>query len=296
MKNIVVFGGSGFLGSYIIDELINKGFNVINADIVPPRFNIDRQVYKKVDILDIESIDSVIDKDTDVVYNFAGLSDINISINNPIQTIELNILGNANILEICKNKSIKRFIYASSAYAFSSKGTFYGISKQTSERIIEEYFNRYGLEFTILRYGSLYGERADDNNGIYRILKQALDNNVIIYNGDGTETREYIHCRDAAKLSVDILDSNYKNKHLLLTGLEKHNFKEILTMVKELLNDSIEVLFTNQEYSGHYKMTPYSFHPTIGEKIVANPYVDIGQGLLECISTIYNAINKHTAS
>ena len=213
---IVVFGGSGFLGSYVIDELIKRDFIVINADVNPPKYNVENQIYKKVDILDINTIYNVISDDTDFVYNFAGLADINLSISNPIKTMELNILGNLNILEVCKEKKIKRFIYASSAYAFSNKGTFYGISKQASEKIIEEYYNRYNLEYTILRYGSLYGERADEHNGIYRLLSQALELQKIVHKGDGTESREYIHCRDAAKLSVDILNDKYKNKHLLL--------------------------------------------------------------------------------
>ncbi len=290
MKKVVVFGGSGFLGSYVVDQLISNGFNVINADINPPLYNIEAQIYKSVNILDINSINEVIDDDTYAVYNFAGLADINISINEPIRTVELNILGNTNILEVCKNKAIKRFIYASSAYAFSNKGTFYGISKQASEKIIEEYYQQFGLEFTILRYGSLYGERADQHNGIYRLLKQALEKKKIIHKGDGSEAREYIHCRDAAKLSVDILKDEYKNKHLLLTGLEKHDFKEILTMIKELLGGDIDLEFDSSNYKGHYKVTPYSFHPTIGEKIVANPYVDLGQGLLACIPSIYSKI------
>jgi len=292
MKKVVVFGGSGFLGSYIIDELIKQNYEVVNADINPPKFNKDNQIYKCIDILDIQKVNEVITEDIEFVYNFSGLADINVAIDNPIRTIELNILGNANILEASKNKNVKRFVYASSAYAFSNKGTFYGISKQTSEKIIEEYYKRYDLKYTILRYGSLYGERADIHNGIYRLLKNALEDQKIVHKGSGEESREYIHCRDAAKLSVEVLDNKFINKHLLLTGLEKHDFKEILTMIKELLNDTIDIEFDNNEYKGHYKVTPYSFHPTIGEKIVANPYVDLGQGLLECISVMYQELQN----
>ena len=67
---IVVFGGSGFLGSYVIDELIKRDFIVINADVNPPKYNVENQIYKKVDILDINTIYNVISDDTDFVYNF----------------------------------------------------------------------------------------------------------------------------------------------------------------------------------------------------------------------------------
>lgn len=288
---VIVFGGSGFLGSYVVDELIDRGHEVINADINPPIYNAESQTYKNVDILDIKTIQDVITSDIEVVYNFAGLADINVAIKKPIETVQLNIVGNTNILEVCSQQKVKRFVYASSAYAFSNKGTFYGISKQASEKMIEEYYTRRGLEFTILRYGSLYGERADKHNGIYRLLTQAFENKKIVHKGSGKEVREYIHCRDAAKLSVDILVDSYMNKHMVLTGLEKYEFKEILTMMKELLNDEIEIECDKSEYKGHYKVTPYTFHPTIGEKLVANPYVDLGQGLLECIAKIYEDIN-----
>lgn len=292
MKKIIVFGGSGFLGSYVVDELIRRNCEVINADLVPPKYNTSKQVYKKCDICNIDDLVKAIDTESDAVYNFAGLTDIDISNEKPDDTVKLNILGNVNILEMVRSKGIKRYIYASSVYAFSKKGSFYGISKQTSERIIEEYYERYGLKYTILRYGSLYGERADEHNGIYRYLKQALLENKIIHRGNGEEVREFIHARDAALLSVDILDEKYANRHLILTGIEKLRIRDLLVMIKEICNDQIEIEFDNKDFRGHYNVTPYSFHPTIGEKLVNNPYVDLGQGLLESISEMHRLINK----
>ena len=104
MKKIVVFGGSGFLGSYIIDELINQGFYVVNADITPPKHNIYNQKYIECDILDIEGIKKVITGDEFAVYNFAGFADLEESSKRPIDTLNLNIIGNTNILEICNFK------------------------------------------------------------------------------------------------------------------------------------------------------------------------------------------------
>src|SRR3989338_3086423 len=228
---VVVFGGSGFLGSYVVDELISRGFSVINADVVPPKYNINVQSFKKVDIRNITDIEQVISSEVDYVYNFAGLADIDDAFNNPQKSVDLNVIGNINILEVCKKFSIKRFVYASIAYACSNKGSFYGISKLASEKFVEEYQLRYGLNYTIVRYGSLYGERADERNGIYRLLKQAIEAKKIVHRGDGEEVREYIHCRDAARLSIDILADQYLNKHLLLTGIEKLKYKDLLAML-----------------------------------------------------------------
>jgi len=279
---VVVFGGSGFLGSHVVDELLNRGYKVRVCDIVKSKC-IDKKIFFQCDILDLESIKKAI-KGFDVVYNFAGLADINIAIKEPLKTIQLNILGNTNILEAMRVEGIKKIFYASSAYVFSNKGSFYGISKQSSEKIIEEYSRLFGIEYIIIRYGSVYGPRADKQNRIYRILKDAIEKKKISFLGSGKEVREYIHVKDAAKLSVDLLEKNYKNEHFILTGVEKYTYKELLELIKEMFDEKIEIEFKNQEYKGHYMITPYSVNePKIGKKIVNNPYIDFGQGLLELI-------------
>lgn len=291
--NIVVFGGSGFLGSYVVDELSRRGYHVIVADITKSKYLKPEQTFKKVDILNIDEIQDVI-KDADIVYNFVAVANLDEAIHTPINTMQINVMGNLNILEACKNNiNIKRFIYASSAYALSSEGSFYGISKQTSEKMTEEYFKRYGLHYTIIRYGSLYGERASHNNYIYNLLYEAIKKKELHYNGDGEDLREYIHAADAAKLSVDIIeDKKYENEHIILTGVERLKRIELLTMINEIMQNSLTIKQVSDSNFGHYKITPYSYHPTVAKKLVANPYIDLGQGLLECIQEIYKEMEQ----
>ena len=197
-------------------------------------------------------------------------------------------MGNLNILEACKGiGSIDRFVYASSAYALSSDGSFYGISKQTSEKLTEEYYKKYGLKYTVIRYGSLYGERASHNNYIYKLLRNALQSGELHYKGDGEDLREYIHAADGAKLSVDILeDRQYENEHIILTGTERLKRIELITMINEIMENKLKVKQLSDKHSGHYKITPYSYHPSVAKKLVANPFIDLGQGLLKCIQEI----------
>jgi UDP-glucose 4-epimerase len=172
----------------------------------------------------------------------------------------------------------------------SNKGSFYGISKLSSEKIVEEYGKRYGLSYTILRYGSVYSEMNFDNNYIYQLVKKAVKEQSINHNGDGEELREYVHAQDAAKLSVDVIESEqFENEHVILTGLEKMKRLDLFKMIKEMLNDEVEITLEHSEYKGHYKMTPYSFEPTRSRKLVANPHIDMGQGLLDCIKAVYKS-------
>ena len=294
---ILVFGGSGFLGCHVVDALISKGYEVHIADLVPPQ-DPKNYRYHHCDIMDRDTVNSLVTShEFTAVYNFAGMADIDKASANPLDTIRLNVLGNMHILESCRDSSVKRFVFASSAYASSLKGSFYGISKLTSEKIVEEYGERLNLGYTVIRYGSLYGERANHHNGIYKLLRQAIEKQCIDFQGDGQEVREYIHVRDAARLSVHVLEEEeYVNQHLILTGVEKHCYRELLVMIKEIFNNSIEVNFTPGSQQGHYRVTPYSFRPCTARKLVANPFVDMGQGLVDCLDEMYRDLKKEEAS
>ena len=292
-KKAVVFGGSGFLGSYVADELTREGCSVIIADKEPSKYLQKSQTFLQCDIMNLENVKKIIDS-ADYVYNFVAISNLDEAIHRPIETMKINVMGHLNILEACRiSGSVERIVYASSAYALSRDGSFYGISKQTAEKITEEYFKRYGLKYTVIRYGSLYGERASHNNYIYNLLVEAIETGELRYKGDGQDLREYIHAADAAKLSVEILkDKQYENEHIILTGIEKMRRIDLLHMIKEIMGTDIKIKQVSDNNFGHYRITPYSFHPTVAKKLVANPYIDMGQGLLECIKTIMNEKSK----
>jgi len=288
--NILIFGGSGFLGSHVVDALIDGGHAVTVFDKNPSLYLKNRGEMITGSILDAEAVNNAV-LGKEIVYNFAGFADLNKSINCPIETITLNVMGNLNVLEACRKHKINRFVYASSAYVFSEKGAFYGTSKKCSELIIDQYSNLYDLDYTIIRFGSVYGNRADSTNRIYCILKEALTQKKITFPGDGTEEREYIHSRDAAQLSVKVLDSAYRNQHVILTGVERLKYSNLLNLINEILENSLEIQFLNEDYQGHYIQTPYSFAPTVGVKLTNNPCVDFGQGLLECIEEIHHELH-----
>ncbi len=284
-KKVVVFGGNGFIGSYVVEELLSTGYDVISADLNSSKY-VDDKYFVKCNILDVKAVDSLVEG-ADIVYNFAGFANLDDAIANPVKALELNVMGNMNILEACKKYHVKRFVYASSAYAMSDKGSFYGISKLTSEKLVEEYYKKFGLEFTIVRYGSVYGERDYHNNYIYNLLKTSLESGEINHGGDGEEIREYIHAADVAKLAVNIIESDeFINEHIILTGVERMQRKELFEMINEILGNKLTIKLNNDGYHNHYKTTPYSFHPTRSKKLVANPYIDMGQGLLECLKDI----------
>ena len=286
MKKAVVVGGSGFIGSHVADCLTDSGYEVTIYDKVESKWLREDQKIEIGTILDTERLNQVI-KGVDLVYNFAALADINQALNQPIETININILGNLNIMNACNAHKVERFIYASTAYVHSNKGGFYRCSKQASEAYIEEYQKVYGLDYTILRYGSLYGPRADDTNGLYRVVTSALETGIIKYEGDIDAMREYIHVDDAARASVDVINEKFKNESIVLTGQAPMKVADMLKMLAEILSmpvDSVE--FVEGVYAGHYVRTPYAYQPKLGKKYIPPVHVDLGQGLLQLIHEI----------
>jgi UDP-glucose 4-epimerase len=287
MKTIV-FGGSGLIGSHVADRLTEVGYDVTIFDLKPSPYLLPGQEIIIGDILDKKAVSDAV-KGCDYIYNFAGMADLDAATTEPLRTIEQNIVGTAILLEATLRSRAKRFIQASTIYVYSDTGGFYRCSKQAAELYVEEYNRKFGLEYTILRYGTVYGPRADSRNSIYRYLKQALDEGRIDCGGTGDETREYIHVRDAAQLSVDILADKYRNKQVIITGHHPMRLRDMLYTIREILSNRIEINFeASKSDTPHYNITPYSFVPKIGRKLVTHEYVDMGQGLLECISEIYD--------
>ena len=271
------------------DELTRRGHIVTVCDIHGSRYlDPEKQYIDIVNILDEEDVNEHVSRNN-VVYNFAGLADLDESSNKPIKTIESNVLGNTIILEACRKHKIKRYVFASTVYVHSNTGSFYRISKLASELIIKNFQKEYGLEYTILRYGSLYGPRCQDNNFIYKTLKEALLYKKITRSGDGEEIREYIHVRDASHLSVDILDERFKNQCINITGNEQIKIKDLFKMIKEILDKDIKIEYKKSDVSHHYGITPYKFDallPDTGKKLTSNFYHDFGQGLIELLCEI----------
>ena len=286
MKKIIVFGGSGFLGSHVVDKLLSDGFEVTVCDQEKSNHLANNQNFYKCNILNLDEVRDIVNG-SDIVYNFAALADLNDAINKPLETINVNILGNANILEACKEFSIERFVYASTVYVYGKEGGFYRCSKKAAEDYVKEYSNSYNLDYTILQYGSLYGPRSDTSNGLFRIVDSALSTGYLKYDGDPNATRSYIHVEDAAQSSVDILSKDFINESVILSGLEPIKIIDMLKTLAEIMGlPEDKIVFSDKPQTGHYVMTPYSYSSDIGKKYIPSKHIDLGQGLLQLIHLI----------
>jgi UDP-glucose 4-epimerase len=288
VSRILVTGGSGFLGGHLVDALVERGHEVAVFDRAPSKVLPRGVEVFTGDLGDADAI-AVAVAGRDAVYHLAGFADLNAAKTRPMDTVVANIAGTVNLLEAMRAADVPRFLFASTVYVYSREGGFYRCSKQACESYIEEYGRRFGLRYTVLRYGSLYGPRADAANGVYRLLRQAIEHGRISYTGTPDDIREYIHVEDAAALSVQALGDDFVGKHLLLTGPSPLRAGDLFTMFSEILGRRIEVDYhaADGPGSGHYSVTPYAFTPKPGRKLTTTSYVDMGQGLLRIVEEIH---------
>lgn len=286
-EKALVIGGSGFMGSHTADELSRRGYSVTVFDIeVSPWLSSDQEMVV-ADLMDFEALKKAM-QGVRYVYHYAGVADIAEAKKSPYKTIEANVMGVARVLDLAVMLGVSRFAYASTMYVYSQHGSFYRASKQAAEILIEAYAKEYGLEFTFLRYGSLYGPRAQNWNGIQKFVSQILKEGRFDYVGDGAEMREYIHAIDAARLSVDVLDEKHANSAITITGQQLIRVDQLASIIFEIAGIEPKLNFQGiQSKSDHYGQTPYRYQPQTAKKLVPTEFVDLGQGLLNIIDEVH---------
>ena len=283
---IVVLGGSGFIGSHVADALSRKGHKITIFDKKKSRWLRDDQKMIVGDIFNYNALENAI-RSNKIVYNFAALSDIDQAMHEPLSCAKVNILGTVQALNLCLKYKVRRFIHASSIYATSSQGGFYSCSKRAAEDYLVEFKKSYKLNYTILRFGSVYGPRSDKNNGIRIILDKAISQRKIIYMGNKKAVRKYINVLDAAKACVEILKSRYENKCVVLTGQKSIKISELLKFLAKILNINSKIIFKDEKgNTGHYIKTPNLYEAKKGRGLLLRSRINFHDGLLSLIQDI----------
>ena len=281
---VLITGSNGFLGNHLLNYLSHKNIDVFGIDIS----NSEKKNSKTLvgDINDIKFINNIFKKKIDIIFHFAALADINYCSDNPLEVVNGNIVNTVKLLNFAKKNKVKRFIFASSVYVNSNEGSFYKSSKIASESFIKEFNKKFNLNYTILRFGSLYGPGSDTSNGVHRIIERALNENKILYEGDANAIREFIHIDDASSACYEIIDNKYKNKTILVTGNSSIKIYDLLNIISEIMQLNKKIKFNKNKNEGHYIRTPYNFFYDEEKKLNLKLSTDLGKGIIEVIKYI----------
>uniref|UniRef100_A0A7C4YFF2 NAD-dependent epimerase/dehydratase family protein n=1 Tax=candidate division WOR-3 bacterium TaxID=2052148 RepID=A0A7C4YFF2_UNCW3 len=218
--NIIVTGGAGFIGSHIVDEVIEKGHRCYIIDNLcrGKRENINNNaIFFEKDIRD-KDIDKIFEEaNPDIVFHLAAQIDVRRSLEDPFYDLDVNVNGTLNLLNLSLKYKVKKFIFASTGGAIygsrlnASERVLprplspYGLNKFTSENYIRIYKEWFGLKYTILRYANVYGPRQSPEGeaGVVAIFitKLLRGERPVIY-GKGKMLRDYVYVKDLVKATI----------------------------------------------------------------------------------------------
>lgn len=261
---VLVTGGSGFIGSHVVDKLRDKGVDVRVYDGIMPTFRKDIEYYQG-SILDVGGLSFAMDG-IDAVMHLAAVADVKDVFIDPSYAESINVRGTINVLEAARRANAKRVIYGSTTWVYNeidankvdestslqAPSHLYTATKLAGEYYCQTYSKLYGLEVTILRYGIPYGPRARDEAVIPIFVKKALNGDALTIAGDGSQFRNFIYVEDLAAGNVLALKSIAKNKIYNLDGKEKISIKNIAETIQKILgNVKIEYVPARQgDFSG----------------------------------------------
>ncbi len=265
--NVGVIGGSGFIGSHVVDKLIEAGHKVTVFDIMKPHR--DDVGHKTIDITDLTNTTVALGGDYDAMYLLAAMADVNDCYKNPLATVEVNVLGVSNVLEACVKNDIERFIFASTVWVYglsdeqdvdentplnvTNQEHIYTASKVAAEALIQSYNQLYGQEFTILRYGIPYGPRARGGTILPIFVRLATEEKPLTIQGDGSAHRKFIYVEDLADGNVAALKKTAKDQVINLEGPRNITVKEVAETVNELFGGNVEIKYVEArpgDYAG----------------------------------------------
>ena len=245
----LVTGGSGFIGSHVVDKLRECGVRVRIFDTIAPDFGSDADFYQGT-LLDLEALAAAM-SGVDVVFHLAAMADVKHVYENPHYSESINVRGTINVLEAARRSKLKRVIYGSTTWVYgdvteqyvdeqtslSPPSHLYTATKIASEYYCQCYSGLYDLPYTILRYGIPYGPRARDGAVIPIFVNKAMNGEPLTIAGDGAQFRQFVYVEDLAEGNVLALKSIAAKKVYNLDGADKISIKQIAESTRKLVGD-----------------------------------------------------------
>lgn len=272
--NILVTGGAGFIGSHLVRHLLAKGEQVTAldnlstglAENLPPEAKL-----VEMDILDEDLPKVVATGAFDAIVHLAAQTMVDTSIKNPLLDTRENLLGTVQVMEAARAANVKRVIFASTAAVYGDVKeddlpvreaqptlplSFYGLSKLSVEKYLEMYENLYGMEYVVLRFANVYGERQGDGGegGVISIFTKAVaeGRDITIY-GDGEQTRDFVYAGDIAEGIWAALRTEEVNAAYNLSTQTETSLRELVSLLAEIRGREIVPKYGAEREGDIYK-------------------------------------------
>lgn len=252
---VAVTGGSGFIGSHVVDHCRAAGHETVVIDrAAPHRSDVD---FRERDLLDEAALADAI-RGCDTVFHLAAVSNVNVARERPVHTVELNILGTARVLEAARRNGVRRVVFASTVWVYSGcreecvseetpfhlagAGHIYTSSKIAAEMICHDYRRLYDLSVTILRYGIPYGPRMREELLIPIFIRKALAGEPLTVSGDGAQYRNFVYIDDLARANLLALSERADGGTYNLEGPSPVTVRQVAEAVRAIVGPEVQIV------------------------------------------------------
>lgn len=260
--NILITGGAGFIGSHILQRFSKENCQITVLDNLHSgiKANIPEGVnFIEMDICDERIIDVFEKNKFEAVVHLAAQTMVNASIDNPIYDSDNNIRGTINILEACRKTGVRRIVFSSTAAVYGDVNevpvledfttdplSFYGLSKLTVEKYLKLYQKLYGLEYVILRYANVYGERQGDGGegGVISIFMKLLaQNKALTIHGDGKQSRDFVYAGEIANANWLALNTENINEIYNISTQTETSINELVETLETIAGKKFSITY-----------------------------------------------------
>lgn len=300
---ILVTGGAGFIGSHIVDALVDRGHRVTVLDDLSSgqEENLNRRAkFIKGDVTSPKKLGSIFKRvEPEAIFHLAAQINVRASVENPTIDAECNILGSLRLIEMAAKAGVKKFIFSSTGGAMFGDETHYpahedepatplspyGLAKLTIEKYLDFYHRERGLPYIALRYGNVYGPRQNPHGeaGVIAIFTSLmLDGKAPIINGDGAQTRDYVYVGDVVKANIAALESEIEEGVFHIGTGKETDVNEIFRLVNWQFGKVFEATYGPAK-SGEVKRSALE---TRKAEALLNwkPEVDISEGITATVT------------
>ncbi len=265
---VVVAGGSGFIGSHVVDVLIEQGHEVVIYDLEAPRYG-QKCGFMRGDARDVDRLSQLL-KAGDVVYLLAAEANVNRFYESPLFSNDITAGSTLSVLEAARRTGAARVILASTEWVYGSlpeageenitedtpctdnPDHIYTSSKIAAELYCKNYRSLYGVNYTIMRYGIPFGERARPETVTPIFIRRIVRGEPITIHGDGSQTRQFIYVKDLARGNAACLRPAAENQIFNLNGKKKVSVIQIVKTLEEILGKKASVSFV-EDRKGNFK-------------------------------------------
>ncbi|MFA7169670.1 MAG: NAD-dependent epimerase/dehydratase family protein [Candidatus Paceibacterota bacterium] len=300
MAKSLITGGAGFIGSHLVDLLLEKGDEVVIIDNLSTGNKVNLNPQSKFYEMDIQDpdLEKVFKKEKpDFVFHLAAQIDVRKSVENPIEDAKINLLGSVNVIENAVKYNTQKFIFASTGGAIYGESEVlptpenyyekplspYGVHKLAVEKSLFFYNKTQDLDYTVLRMSNVYGPRQNSSGeaGVLAIfIKKLIQQEQPIINGDGGQTRDYVFVKDVARAFISAKNKTESDKFNISTGVEI-SVNDIFDKVVSSLGINTPKVYQDAR-KGEQKRSCLNSDKAIAE-LKWSPEYDIDRGIEETV-------------